>query len=63
MEEFQQQGLDKMSLSKGKSNKTVSKNISELRHSGYPERQSIAIAMSEAGRSKKKKVTKKKEKK
>jgi hypothetical protein len=63
MEEFQQQGLDKMPLSKGKSNKTVSKNISELRHSGYPERQSIAIAMSEAGRSKKKKVTKKKEKK
>lgn len=44
-----------MPLKKGKSNKTVSSNISELRHSGYPERQSIAIAMSEAGRSKKKK--------
>lgn len=44
-----------MPLKKGKSNKTVSSNISELRHSGYPEKQSIAIAMSEAGRSKKSK--------
>lgn len=44
---------EKMPLKKGKSNKTVSANISELRHSGYPEKQSIAIAMSEAGRSKK----------
>jgi len=43
-----------MPLKKGKSDKVVSKNISELRHSGYPERQSIAIAMNEAGRSKKK---------
>lgn len=43
-----------MPLKKGKSNKTVSSNISELRHSGYPERQSIAIAMNEAGRSKNK---------
>lgn len=47
-----------MPLKKGKSNKTVSSNISELRHSGYPEKQSIAIAMSEAGRSKKKKSKK-----
>lgn len=44
-----------MPLKKGKSKKVVSENISELRHSGYPERQSIAIAMSKAGRSKKKK--------
>jgi hypothetical protein len=44
-----------MPLKKGKSNKVVSENISELRNSGRPERQSIAIAMSEAGRSKKKK--------
>jgi hypothetical protein len=43
-----------MPLKKGKSNKTVSSNISELRHSGRPEKQSIAIAMYEAGRSKKK---------
>ena len=47
-----------MPLAKGKSNKIVSKNISELRHSGYPEKQSIAIAMSEAGRSKSKKKKK-----
>jgi len=43
-----------MPLEKGKSKKVISKNISELRNSGYPERQSIAIAMSEAGLSKKK---------
>jgi hypothetical protein len=48
-----------MPLKKGKSNKVVSENISELRHSGYPERQSIAISMNEAGRSKKKKDKKK----
>lgn len=49
-----------MPLKKGKSNKVVSENISELRHSGYPEKQSIAIAMSEAGRAKPKKKVKKK---
>lgn len=37
-----------MPLSKGKSKKTISKNVSELRHSGYPEKQSVAIALSEA---------------
>lgn len=41
-----------MPLKKGKSSKTISSNISELRHSGYPEKQSIAIAMSKAGKSK-----------
>jgi biotin operon repressor len=40
-------------LQKGKSNKTVSKNIGELRNSGYPAKQAAAIAYSEAGRSKK----------
>lgn len=48
-----------MPLKKGKSDKTVSKNISELVHSGRPTRQAIAIAMSEAGRSKKKAKKKK----
>lgn len=44
-----------MPLKKGKSNKVVSENISELRNSGRGEKQSVAIAMSEAGRSNKKK--------
>lgn len=44
-----------MPLKKGKSKSTVSSNIKEMRHSGYPQKQSIAIAMSEAGMSKKKK--------
>ncbi len=43
-----------MPLKKGKSKKVMSDNIRELRNSGRPERQSIAIAMSEAGKSKKK---------
>lgn len=43
-----------MPLKKGKSDKVVSSNISELMHSGRPQKQAIAIAMSEAGRSKKK---------
>lgn len=44
-----------MPLKKGKSKKVISENISELCHSGRAENQSIAIAMSEAGKSKKKK--------
>jgi hypothetical protein len=40
-----------MPLVKGKSKKAISENISELRHSGRPEKQSIAIALSEARRS------------
>lgn len=49
-----------MPLKKGKSDKVVGENIAELRKSGKPEKQAIAIAMSEAGRSKKKAAKKKK---
>lgn len=42
-----------MPLKKGKSDKVVSQNIRELRKSGRPQDQAVAIAMREAGRSKK----------
>jgi hypothetical protein len=41
-----------MPLKRGKSDKVVSENISELVHSGKSQNQAIAIAMSKAGRSK-----------
>lgn len=42
-----------MPLKKGKSKKVVSENIRELRDSGYPQRQAVAIAMNSAGKGKK----------
>ncbi len=44
-----------MPLIKGSSDSVISSNISELRNSGYPEKQAIAIAYSKAGRSNKSK--------
>ena len=38
-----------MPIKKGKSKKVISENISELVHSGRPQRQAVAIAMNEAG--------------
>lgn len=40
-----------MPLRKGRSKKTVSRNIRTLMHEGRPQRQAIAIAMSKAGKS------------
>lgn len=41
-----------MPLKQGRSRKVVSDNIRELRHSGRPQKQAIAIALSQARRNK-----------
>ena len=42
-----------MPLLSGSSRKTIGSNISELEHSGYGHKQSIAIALKKAGKSNK----------
>ncbi len=44
-----------MPLHKGKSKKIIGQNIAEMERSGHKPSQAIAAAMSEAGKSKKKK--------
>lgn len=39
-----------MPLKPGRSQKTISNNIAELRKAGYPENQAVAIAEKKAGR-------------
>jgi len=42
-----------MPLSKGKSKKTVNKNVGKLMHEGYPQKQAVAIALDVKKRAKK----------
>lgn len=44
-----------MPLAKGKSKKTIAKNIREMRHAGYPQKQAVAASMRAAGKPKRKK--------
>jgi len=46
-----------MPLLKGKSKKVISANIRELMHSGRSQKQAIAIAMSKAGKTRKRPET------
>ena len=48
-----------MPLAKGRSKAVISRNISELVHSGRKQNQAVAIALSEAGRGRKPKSKRK----
>ena len=41
-----------MPLKKGSLRATISQNISEMRHSGYPQKQAVAAAMNSARKGK-----------